>query len=264
MTIQSISQGNYSPYPSPPKSTFNRNVSELASGFRLNQASSGASELAIYEKLTAQMQGLRQGISNAASMNDLVNTAQGGLGAINDNLQRIRELSLQASNGILTEDDRAIIQGEVGHLLSGINDLASNTAFNGMKLLNGTFTNRHTAISPNGSGMKVSIGNMSLGGLSMTGFNVMNNPNIATIDRAIGTVSGARSSLGAVSNAFGHAINSNAVAEMQLASARSRFADTNVAHATSQFSRNKTINQYQILMRRNDMAMAKNALQYMA
>ena len=215
---------------------------------------------AIYEKMSAQIVGLRQGASNAGAMTDLIRTAEVGLSAITDNLQRVRELSLQASNGTLTDSQRNIIQNEIGTLMSGINDISVNTEFNNMKLLNGQFTGRLAAISPNGGGREVSIGNMSLEGLDLMGYNVTGHFNVGRIDNAIHKVTAARSNLGTMSNSFGHAINSNVITANNMQSARNRLAGTNLSGQSSQFGRNQMVQQYQLLMQRNDLDRARHMM----
>ncbi|MGD8190962.1 flagellin [Brevibacillus ginsengisoli] len=111
---------------------------KLSSGLRINKASDDAAGLAISEKMRAQIRGLSQGQRNIQDGVSLIQTAEGALGNIHDNLQRMRELAVQAANDTLTDTDRQNIQEEIVQLKSGIDKIAHNTEFNGMKLLNGS------------------------------------------------------------------------------------------------------------------------------
>lgn len=147
-------------------SQLNTSMMRVATGQRINSASDDAAGLAISERLTAQIRGLDQGTRNVMDMQNLVNTAEGAMSGISDNLQRVRELTLQAANGVLTDSDRQNIQHEIDQLLGEINDVSQRTEFNSMRLLDGSFSAEdgrglHTAADANGRGPTVNIGNMS-------------------------------------------------------------------------------------------------------
>ncbi|RED32195.1 flagellin [Paenibacillus sp. VMFN-D1] len=112
-------------------------LEKLSTGLRINKAADDAAGLAISEKMRAQIRGLGQAERNIQDGISLIQTAEGALGTIQDhNLQRLRELAVQASNGTLTDADRSMIQMEVEEIQQGINDIANNTHFNGIHLLN--------------------------------------------------------------------------------------------------------------------------------
>ncbi|WP_152399111.1 flagellin [Paenibacillus cellulositrophicus] len=112
-------------------------LEKLSTGLRINKAADDAAGLAISEKMRAQIRGLGQAERNIQDGISLIQTAEGALGTIQDhNLQRLRELAVQASNGTLTDADRSMIQREVEEIQEGINDIANNTHFNGIHLLN--------------------------------------------------------------------------------------------------------------------------------
>lgn len=116
----------------------NKTITKLSSGYKINQAADDAAGLSISEKMRAQIRGLNQAGENIQDGISLLNTADGGVANILDpNLQRLRELVIQASNDTLTDDDRQKIQQEVDQIISGIRDITSTTEFNGMKLLSG-------------------------------------------------------------------------------------------------------------------------------
>lgn len=111
---------------------------KLSSGLRINSAADDAAGLAISNRFTSQTRGLNQAIRNANDGVSLVQTAEGALQSVTDNLQRIRELSIQAANGTLNSADREAIQAEIGQLSSEIERIGETTTFNGKQLLDGS------------------------------------------------------------------------------------------------------------------------------
>jgi flagellin len=114
-------------------------LQRLSSGLRINSAKDDAAGLAISQRFTAQINGLNTAARNANDGISLAQTAEGALGVITDNLQRIRELAVQSSNATNSNTDRAALQTEVGQLLNEIDRVADQTAFNGVKLIDGSF-----------------------------------------------------------------------------------------------------------------------------
>src|SRR5687768_11516572 len=115
-------------------------IQRLSSGLRINSAKDDAAGLAISERFTTQIRGMNQAARNANDGISLAQTAEGALGEIGNNLQRIRELAVQSRNATNSAYDRAALQKEVGQLKSEIDRVANQTAFNGTKLLDGSFT----------------------------------------------------------------------------------------------------------------------------
>ncbi|MBS0510607.1 MAG: flagellin [Proteobacteria bacterium] len=120
------------------QSSLATSMQRLSSGLRINSAKDDAAGLAISERMTSQIRGLNQATRNANDGISLAQTAEGALGQIGDNLQRMRELSVQAANGTLSADDRKGVQAEIDQLKSEINRVANQTSFNGTKLLDGS------------------------------------------------------------------------------------------------------------------------------
>jgi flagellin len=116
-------------------------MQRLSSGLRINSAKDDAAGLAISERMTAQIRGLSQASRNANDGISLAQTAEGALGEINSNLQRIRELAVQSANATNTSSDRASLNLEVQQRLAEIDRVSAQTSFNGQKLLDGTFGN---------------------------------------------------------------------------------------------------------------------------
>ena len=223
--------------------------SQIASGVKLQSAADGASELAIAEKENAQINGLNMGERNAEDGRSLLNVADGAMGGIADNLQRIRELAVQASNtAILSDEDRQMIQDEVEQLKQGISDIANNTEFNKKNLLDGSYQDGFIASGPNGSGMMLNIGDSTLKALGIEDFDVTGDFSIQTIDDALSKVSSNRSVIGAQSNALDHTISYNSQASINLTSAVSRLEDADIAKVASELNKQKLLQSYQLLM----------------
>ncbi len=115
-------------------------IQRLSSGLRINSAKDDAAGLAISERFTTQIRGMDQAARNANDGISLAQTAEGALGEIGNNLQRIRELAVQSSNATNSADDRAALQKEVDQLTSEIQRVAEQTNFNGTSLLDGSFS----------------------------------------------------------------------------------------------------------------------------
>lgn len=120
------------------QTALNNSIQRLSSGLRINSAKDDAAGLAISSRMTSQINGLNQAARNANDGISLAQTAESALGQIGDNLQRMRDLSVQAANGSLSDDDRKGVQKEINQLKSEINRVANQTSFNGTKLLDGS------------------------------------------------------------------------------------------------------------------------------
>ncbi|MCM3788414.1 flagellin [Domibacillus indicus] len=118
------------------QTSLSKTLEKLSSGLRINRAADDAAGLTISHKMRGQIRGLDQAERNILDGISLVQTAEGGLSNIQEMTQRMRELAVQASNDTLTEEDRQAIQDEIEELKNGVNDIANNTEFNGIHLLN--------------------------------------------------------------------------------------------------------------------------------
>ncbi|WP_321813848.1 MULTISPECIES: flagellin [unclassified Paraburkholderia] len=119
-------------------SALSQAITRLSSGKRINSAADDAAGLAISNIMQTQINGLNQGVSNSNDGVSMVQTASSGLSSLTSSLQRIRSLATQATNGSMTDTDRAALQQEVSQQVSEINRIASQTTYNGMNVLNGT------------------------------------------------------------------------------------------------------------------------------
>lgn len=124
-------------------------MQRLSSGLRINSAKDDAAGLAIAERMTTQVRGLTVAMRNANDGISLAQTAEGALGSVGSNLQRIRELAVQSRNATNSEEDRAALDAEVQQLKAEISRIARDTSFNGTKLLDGSFTNMAFQVGAN-------------------------------------------------------------------------------------------------------------------
>ncbi len=135
-------------------------IQRLSTGLRINSAKDDAAGLAISERFTSQIRGLNQAVRNANDGISLAQTAEGALGEVANNLQRIRELAVQSSNATNSNSDRAALQAEVSQLLSEINRVADQTTFNGVNLLDGSFSGAVFQIGAN-AGENITVSSLA-------------------------------------------------------------------------------------------------------
>jgi len=131
-------------------------IQRLSSGLRINSAKDDAAGLAISDRMTAQIRGTNQAARNANDGISLAQVAEGALGSITSNLQRMRELAVQSANATNSASDRAALQQEVAQLTTEIDRVATQTQFNGLNLLDGTFTAQQFQVGAN-AGQTITI-----------------------------------------------------------------------------------------------------------
>lgn len=131
------------------QTSLNTSLARLSSGLRINSAKDDAAGLAISERMTSQIRGLNQAVRNANDGISLAQTAEGALGEIGNNLQRIRELAVQSANATNSASDRASLQAEAAQLSAEVTRVASQTQFNGLNLLDGSFLNQSFQVGAN-------------------------------------------------------------------------------------------------------------------
>jgi len=137
----------------------NTALQRLSTGLRINSAKDDAAGLAISERMTTQINGLNQAMRNANDGISLAQTAEGALSQIANNLQRIRELAVQSRNATNSDSDRLALQKEVAQLTAEIDRVAKDTSFNGINLLDGSFTSKSFQVGAN-AGQRISIDNI--------------------------------------------------------------------------------------------------------
>ena len=148
-------------------------LSRLSSGLRINSAKDDAAGLAISERFTSQIKGLDQSVRNANDAISLAQTAEGALGEVTNNLQRIRELAVQSANATNSASDRATLQAEVNQLVAEIDRVSTATNFNGIKLLDGTFAAQSFQVGAN-AGETVTLAAITNAKSSSLGTNQVN------------------------------------------------------------------------------------------
>ncbi len=131
------------------QASLSTSMQRLSSGLRINSAKDDAAGLAISERMTSQVRGMNQAVRNANDGISLAQTAEGALGEIGNNLQRIRELAVQSANSTNSQSDRDALQKEASQLQSEVQRVATQTAFNDAKLLDGSFTNKSFQVGAN-------------------------------------------------------------------------------------------------------------------
>jgi flagellin len=246
------------------QSSLTKNLEKLSSGLRINRAGDDASGLAVSEKMRSQVRGLHQASANAANGISFIQTSEGYLQETEDIIQRVRELAVQAANGIYTDEDRMMIQVEVSQLVDEIDRIASHAQFNGMNMLTGRFARQggENIVTASmwfhiGANMdqreQVFIGTMTSEGLGIRspgdqGFISLETPEeankaLGTLDAAIRIVNKQRADLGAYQNRLEHAILGLDIGEENLQAAESRIRDTNMASQMVQYMRDQILNQ---------------------
>ncbi len=163
------------------QSSLATSLERLSTGLRINSAKDDAAGLAISERFTAQIRGLNQAVRNANDGISLAQTAEGALGEIGNNLQRIRELAIQSSNSTYSASDRASLDAESAQLIAEITRVAGQTAFNGTNLLDGSFNSQSFQVGANAN-QTITIGSISDARATGLGSNILS---------AAGTVMGA-------------------------------------------------------------------------
>jgi flagellin len=241
-----------------------KNMEKLSSGLRINRAGDDASGLAVSEKMRSQIRGLNQASVNAQNGISFIQTTEGYLQESEDIIQRLRELAVQSSNGIYSDEDRMYIQVEVSALIDEIDRIASHAQFNGMNLLTGRFGRMigENVVTASmwfhiGANMdqreQVFIGTMTAKGLGVRNVGddsilSLSSPDsanraIGTLDLAIKIINKQRADLGAYQNRLEHAIRGLDIGAENMQASESRIRDTNMASETVNYTKNQILTQ---------------------
>jgi flagellin len=261
--------------------SLNKDMEKLSSGMRINRAGDDASGLAVSEKMRAQIRGLNQASQNASNGISFIQTTEGYLQETTDIMQRIRELAVQASNGIYSEEDRMQIQVEISALVSEVDRVASAAQFNGMNMLTGRFAqpmgeNVVTAsmwfhIGANmDQRVQVFIGTMSAAALGVRELGSEEKLSLATpedANRAIGTIDEAlkkinkqRADLGAYQNRLELTVKGLDIGAENLQASESRIRDTDMASQMVEFTKNSVLQQAGTAMLAQANSQSQNVL----
>ena len=241
-----------------------KGMEKLSSGMRINRAGDDASGLAVSEKMRSQIRGLERASKNAQDGISFIQATEGYLQESQDIIQRLRELAVQASNGIYSSEDRMQIQVEVSQLVDEIDRIASHAQFNGMNLLTGRFARDNGENMVTGSmwfhiganmdqRVQVYIGTMTSKALGVknVGDNTIisyetpdgSNRAIGTLDQALKIVNKQRADLGAYQNRLEHAVRGISVGAENLQAAESRIRDADMANEMVSYTKNQILSQ---------------------
>lgn len=234
-------------------------MERLSSGERINKAGNDASGLAVSEKMRSQIRGLNQASRNIGDAVSFVQVSEGYLAETTDVLQRIRELAVQASNGVYSDEDRMQIAVEVSQLVAEVDRISSSAQFNGMNLLTGRFARESDTVMQFQIGANVDqnirayIGTMTATALGLKGqqgdeSNIIsvNSPDdasqtLATIDEALKNVNKQRADLGAYQNRMEMAQKGINVAAENTQAAESRIRDTDMAKEVVEYTKDQIL-----------------------
>jgi len=229
-----------------------KSLNSLSSGLRINRAADDSAGLAIANQLSAQSNGLGQAIRNGNDGIGLIQTADGALEEYGNILNRVRTLAVQAANDTQSTTSRSYISGEITALMSQASDIAATTAFNGIKLLNGsggaagTFT-FHTGAYANET-QSVTIGSAGVSTITGGGaYTVDTQANaevtIATMDTAIVAVDDLRATLGAAQNRLESTVRNISVTQVNVKAAESQIRDVDFAAESANFAKHNILAQ---------------------
>jgi flagellin len=244
--------------------SLSKDMEKLSSGSRINRAGDDASGLAVSEKMRSQIRGLNKASENALNGISFIQVTEGYLQETTDIMQRIRELAVQSSNGIYTDEDRMQIQVEVSQLVAEVDRIASQAQFNGMNMLTGRFAKSQGENAVTGSmwfhiganmdqRMQVFIGTMTAAALGVRdsaseeamslSTPELANRAIGTIDEALKMINKQRADLGGYQNRMEYAVKGLDVAAENLQASESRIRDADMASQMVEFTKNQVLSQ---------------------
>jgi len=233
-----------------------KSIEKLSSGERINRAGDDATNLAVSEKMRTQIRGLKQAESNAMLGLSFIQVAEGGLGQVNDILQRVRELSIQAANGIYSGQDRVQIEVEVSQLIEEVDRISTSSEFNRMKLLDGSLSKAGKAsmffhVGPNqNQRIRAYISTMNSRAFNLIedtgrkkGVSTVGKANsmLGTVDNAIDNLNRQRADLGAYYNRIEITAQSLRTGYENMVGAESRIRDTDVAEELVEYTKEQVL-----------------------
>lgn len=220
----------------------------LATGNRITEAGDDAAGLSISENLRSQVRSMGQAERNANDGISFAQVAEGGLTEIGNMLVRMRELAVQAGSDTIGDKERGYIQKEVSSLLSEMDRIANSTNYNGTQLLNGqsskgTLEFQVGIRNQEADRLKFNVNenDVRASALGVEGMDYTSTDSareaLDKVDSALGKVFGARATLGAMQNKMHATVSNLGIAKENLANARSRIADADIAAETSELTR---------------------------
>ncbi|MCB2067943.1 MAG: flagellin FliC [Erythrobacter sp.] len=224
-------------------------MERLSTGKRINGAKDDAAGLAIATTMTADIRAMKQGVRNANDGIALAQTAEGALDEVSNMLQRVRELAVQAKNGTYSTSDRGHMDAEVDELQAQVDDILTNTKFNGVTLFSKTSGTDVTVSVATDATSTVTLTSKGIDGtkLTTTALDVTDATKAATtitnVDTALSNVSATRATLGAGQNRLESAINNLTTNSTNLSDARSRIMDTDYSAETTALAKSQILSQ---------------------
>lgn len=200
---------------------------------------------AIAQKHLSQANGYKQGVRNGIDGQNVTRTADSALANITDSLQRMRELSLKASNSIYTSSDKQGIQKEIDQLKEHITSVARGTQFNTKNLLDGSMADMHLALNPEGGGLSIRTTDATLEALGIKDYSVTGKIDVSKLDDAINKVNDARASLGAQNNTIEFSNNIGNISAQNMEASRSSIENLDVEGYVSEQKKSEIMQQYQ-------------------
>jgi flagellin len=227
-------------------------LGRISSGYKVNKTKDGPNALAQSERLRMQIRGTQMASRNAQDGISMLQSAEGALGSVNDMLVRIRELTVQAGSGTNTAEDKATIQGEIDQMIKGINDIANNTEFNGVKLLAGEKGALSMPVGANiGEVVYIDTFDLTSAGLKDSEGNLLADIKVAedggvdkalkTIDSVIDKVLSINSKYGALENRFESGYNNLNEIGDKMQGAESSIRDADIAEEMMEFSKSNIL-----------------------
>ena len=226
-----------------------RAMQQLSTGNRINSAKDDAAGLGIAQNMTAQVRGLNMAVRNANDGVNMMQTAEGAMVEQSNMLQRMRELSVQASNGTYSSTQRTYLKTEFDALSSQVDAIATNTKWNGLSLMSTASASFKFQVgASSGQTVAVVIGKMSMSALSTsTTFNISTASGASTaigkLDSSLEAINKQRATIGAGINRLTYASDNLSNISSNLAASRSTVQDTNYATASTQLSKSQIIQQ---------------------
>lgn len=220
----------------------NKSTEKLSSGYRINRAADDAAGLSISESMRRQIRGLTQASRNAQDGVSFAQTAEGALSEVQDMLQRMNELLVQAANGTNSATQIGYINDEITNLKDEINRIGSDTTFNGQKLFDSSNARAiFVGAESRDQDIKISVHNLSASALNLTSVGVASTnagskSSIDAVKTALETISSWRSELGAKQNRLEHSINNLDNIVENTTAAESRIRDTDMATEMVKYS----------------------------
>ena len=218
-------------------------IARLSSGKRINRAHDDAAGQAISGRMTSQILGLNMQIRNSKDAQSLINTMEGGMQAVTSLLQRMRELAVQASNGVSTAADRGYLDTEMTALVNEIDAIAANTKFNETGVFTGSDFSFYTDINLTGTKILAGTAAMEASSLGFSAADVTISTvanavlAVTALDNAISLVADRQGTMGAISNRLDHVVDNLTNVVANTVSAQSRIQDADYAVETTALTR---------------------------